>query len=67
MGQVGNGEPVRCENDIARYWPGWFVRLAMAVARFERGHAYDLTVIMPEGDGEPLWIIKGGAKVENAR
>lgn len=58
-------EPLREAADVARVWPNWYIKLAMRLAQLQQGHAYDVTVIIPAGGGEPVWIVRGGAKVEN--
>lgn len=60
-------EPLRTEQDISQYWPAWFVKLALKVAQFERGHAYDVLVIVPDDGREPTWAVQPRGKVENAR
>lgn len=58
-------EPLRTDAEPARTWPAWYLKLAMRLSQLQQGHAYDVTVIVPAGGGEPVWIVRGGAKVEN--
>lgn len=60
-------EPLREAADVARVWPAWYIKLAMRLAQLQRGQAYDVTLIVPVGDGEPVWIVRDGTKVENSR
>ena len=59
------GEPLRTEQDMAAVLPRWFIRLARRIGKLERGHAYQITVVMV--DDEPVWTIARLGDVENDR
>lgn len=47
--------------------PKWARRLIYRLAQLERGKAYDVTVVMPSGEGDPVWVVRGVNPVENAK
>jgi hypothetical protein len=61
------GEAMRSEADYPAYTPRWVHKFILRLAQLEHGKAHDITLILPDGDAEPTWAIKGSAKVENAR
>lgn len=60
-------EPLRTEQDIAQCAPVWAWKFVRRLATLERGRAYDVTVIVPDDEAEPVWIVRAGGKLENGR
>jgi hypothetical protein len=60
-------EALRTEADTVQAWPRWFVKLALRLAQLERGKAYELILIMPEGGGDPQWFVKVGSKLDGGK
>jgi hypothetical protein len=59
-------EPMRSVADFPAYTPRWAFKLIMRIGQLEEGQVHDITVMIPKG-GEPIWAIKGSAKMENDR
>jgi hypothetical protein len=60
-------EPMRSVADFPTYIPKWAFQLILRMGQFEVGKMYDITVMIPEGGIEPIWVIKGSAKMEGGK